>query len=502
MKLNLNTYRDKVYACWLGKNIGGTIGTPYEGLRQIHDIKGFATAPNVVLPNDDLDLQLIWLHAVEHEGIQAITSEVLGEYWLSYITPYWNEYGIGKRNMQAGILPPLCGDVGNNWKHSNGAWIRTEIWASLAPAAPDIALRYAMEDAKVDHGSGEGTIAAAFVAALESAAFVISDIRKLIDIGLSKIPADSRVARTIRLLLDLYDSGKTWLESRNAVFEENADIGDGWFEAPTNVAYAIIGLLYGEGDFKKTVLTAVNCGDDTDCTGATAGAILGIMNGTKGIPEDWKKHIGDDILTCSINLGLFWPKITSCTELTDRVVRLAPSVLVVNRTDVELTDGEGDTADDETYRKMTAPFALDEQMADEQTYTLLSLQPDTIAKRFAFATAFITYENGVEISQGEERKLSIQLLNNVKAYGNKPYTVNVKVWLPEGFSADRTDFDIYLPHHTPKTSDCLSKKVELKITANDDVCGINEVLLEMSVQGRYTRAYIPVKFLDRNGSSL
>ena len=59
MKLNYESYRDKVYACWIGKNIGGTMGTPYEGRRELLDIQGFATKPKEVLPNDDLDLQLI-----------------------------------------------------------------------------------------------------------------------------------------------------------------------------------------------------------------------------------------------------------------------------------------------------------------------------------------------------------------------------------------------------------------------------------------------------------
>ena len=59
--LNNDSYRDKVYACWVGKNIGGTMGAPYEGKREILDVQGFITEANVVLPNDDLDLQLVWL---------------------------------------------------------------------------------------------------------------------------------------------------------------------------------------------------------------------------------------------------------------------------------------------------------------------------------------------------------------------------------------------------------------------------------------------------------
>ena len=68
MKLNQNLYRDKLHAAWIGKNIGGTMGTPYEGGREYLDIKGFGTDASVVLPNDDLDLQLVWLSALEARG--------------------------------------------------------------------------------------------------------------------------------------------------------------------------------------------------------------------------------------------------------------------------------------------------------------------------------------------------------------------------------------------------------------------------------------------------
>ena len=85
--------KQRIYACWLGKNIGGTLGTPYEGLQQLNDIHGFNSKAGEPLPNDDLDLQLAWLRAVNDYGPDAITSKLLGEYWLSWVTPNWNEYG-------------------------------------------------------------------------------------------------------------------------------------------------------------------------------------------------------------------------------------------------------------------------------------------------------------------------------------------------------------------------------------------------------------------------
>ena len=135
--------RDKILGGWVGKNIGGTIGTPYEGRRELLDIKGFATRAGEPLPNDDLDLQLIWLLAMERVGAQALNASVLAEYWEQLITPHWNEYGIGKCNLKRGLPAPLAGDYMNHWKNSNGAWIRTEIWASVAPGMPAAAAKSA-----------------------------------------------------------------------------------------------------------------------------------------------------------------------------------------------------------------------------------------------------------------------------------------------------------------------------------------------------------------------
>ena len=93
---------------------------------------------------------------------------------------------------------------------------------------------------------------------MQSAAFVLSDIRKCIDIGLSAIPENCRVAQSIRFVLEAYQQGKTLIDTRNAIVEMNKDIGDGWFEAPSNVAYTVLGLIFGKGDLKKSMIYAIN----------------------------------------------------------------------------------------------------------------------------------------------------------------------------------------------------------------------------------------------------
>ena len=80
-----------------------TLGAPYEGKAQLNDIKGFANKPGEVIPNDDLDLQLAWLCALEAKGPYNMSSKVLAEYWIDLIAPHWSECGICKGNLESGI---------------------------------------------------------------------------------------------------------------------------------------------------------------------------------------------------------------------------------------------------------------------------------------------------------------------------------------------------------------------------------------------------------------
>ena len=489
MKLNFEKYRDRVNACWIGKNIGGTMGTPYEGKREILDIHGFASKPGEPLPNDDLDLQLVWLHAMERVGAQALNASVLADYWEQLITPHWNEYGIGKANARRGLLPPLSGDYNNNWKHSNGAWIRTEIWACLCPANPVAAVKYAVEDAMVDHGTGEGTVAAAFVAAMQSAAFAVDNIDDAIRVGLAAIPKDSRMAKSVKLVYECREKGMSPIEARNAVQQANADIGDGWFEAPSNVAYAIIGLLYGEGDFKKSMILAINCGDDTDCTGATVGATLGILGGMKAIPSDWQEYIGDRIITVSIAMGIVGAKMPkTCTELTERVVSLAPSVLKAQfRDNVRIGAGENEIPDDVVEKYVNDHYLR---------APLERLVPNSIIVDSLFINVTVMYGDTPEIAPLEEKKLKIRFRNKSWQESNfgqsSPHNLTLR-WLGcDGFTVTgRTAVSLIhkTSHHSGEV------EIEVTVRAGETVAPVNRLVLEVVNEGKAQITYVPVTLL-------
>lgn len=284
-------YLDKVRGCWLGKNIGGTLGGPYEGRMEVLNLKFYDPVPEKPLPNDDLDLQLVWLHALRTRGIN-ITCHDLAEEWLDHIVYPFNEYGYGSCNLRKGLKPPLSGRFNNWYINGMGASIRSEIWALIAPASPSVAVEYAYNDAVVDH-SEDGMYGELFLAALESAAFVESDIYKLLEIGLSVIPESSRLSHAVRDTIRWYEEGLDWLSCRQKIVEKygHYDMTD----VPQNHAFIVLGWLYGDS-FGDKICKAVNCGYDTDCTGATLASILGIINGAEGIPEEWKAPIAEEIV--------------------------------------------------------------------------------------------------------------------------------------------------------------------------------------------------------------
>ncbi|MBQ8895011.1 MAG: ADP-ribosylglycohydrolase family protein [Clostridia bacterium] len=470
VKLNRKMLEDKIYACWIGKNIGGTIGGPFEGKKELLDVKGFVSEKGEPLPNDDLDLQLVWLCAMEEVGPYQLTARELGEYWINYLPPHWNEYGIGKANMKAGVMPPLCGELNNEqWKHSNGAWIRSEIWACLAPGFPQIARRYAFEDACIDHGMSEGTVAEQFTATLESLAFFATDIRQVLEEALEAIPAESRVAKAVRLVMEGYDRGDDWKDVRNALVEQSKDIG--WFQAPANVGFAVLGLLYGEGDFKKSMLYAVNCGDDTDCTAATVGAFLGIFYGMDGIPKDWAEYIGDKIITISVDRSYRRVKsLESCTELTRRVMQMIPTVLIANGIPAELTDGETSLEIDKNFainsKKYRSDYEMDPLVRSQNCIDVWSS---------ALMRVRAEFDRLPQLLPGESVTVTLNVNNKMPC----PLNLDIRLILPEGVTADRKYGRMYVDHKS-----ALGDNWSFTLTATEEMKAMNRIIVEMDCPGR------------------
>ncbi len=504
--LNRDQYRDKVTACWLGKNIGGTLGEPFEWRRQINQVTFYTQdLAGEPLPNDDLDIQLLWLIALEEQGID-LDARTLSEYWCLYITPHWSEYGTAKINMRSGLVPPLSGMLSNEYKDSCGAFIRSEIWACIAPGCPSIAARYGYQDAILDHGDGEGTYGEVFCAALESAAFVVSDLRELIDIGLSYIPPDCGIAQAVHCVLTAFDGGASWREARDEILrhhrgsthlgdpartspedrEKGFHEGKRGYDAPSNIAITVLGLLYGGDDLSQVLCTTVNCGEDTDCTAATAGSIYGIIHGTAAIPKRWIEPIGRSIVTACLNLGElghYGSRLPQTVdELTDRTERMAAQVLLRQpECDVMLeADGQTDLAglDTEALR------------SDDGGASLYTCVRGPIF-RFDFFTVSVDYGDGPDVRRDEPVTIRLTIRNLYRVQAR----LSLHWYLPDGWHIDPAPDGGVMslpPHLGPPVT------VEFTLLADRVERAMNRCVVEFAIDARPTVMLVPITLL--NGS--
>ena len=79
-------------------------------------------------------------------------------------------------------------------------------------------------------------------------------------------------------------------------------------------------LLYGEGDYRKSVCMAVETCFDTDCNGATVGSVLGMLNGIDSISEDFTNPINNTLYTSVFGVGTV--KISDRVDITMKHIKL------------------------------------------------------------------------------------------------------------------------------------------------------------------------------------
>ena len=293
MQITYERYLDQVLGGWMGKCIGGTIGTRFEGNKSWIEIEPDKLFPDKVPPNDDLDLQILWLKVIEEKGIH-LTGDDLAKAWEDLCWYPFNEYGIFRRNWRLGIHPPLTGAFNNAfWENGMGCPIRSEIWGYVFPGAPDLAAKYAQIDGTLDHGV-QSVGAEKMFAAMASMAFFVPDVRRLAAMFRHYLPTGTPIARLTDVAFECYDQGIPLKQARERIM-----IIAGHPEAcdsQVNVPFTFLGLLYGGNDMEKAMICALNCGYDTDCTLATRPPSSARSWAPAASPEHLKKPIGDDLV--------------------------------------------------------------------------------------------------------------------------------------------------------------------------------------------------------------
>jgi len=113
-RLSYRDYYDKVLAGWMGKSMGGVIGAPFENHKQYNRKTQEEIWPDALAANDDLDIQVVWLEAMQERGLY-LSARDLVECWQDRCYHNYCEYGVFLNNVQRGIAPPLSGTWNNNF---------------------------------------------------------------------------------------------------------------------------------------------------------------------------------------------------------------------------------------------------------------------------------------------------------------------------------------------------------------------------------------------------
>ncbi|MBW8699977.1 hypothetical protein MBT84_10265 [Streptomyces sp. MBT84] len=266
--------------------------------------------------DDDVDYAILGLDLLETHGFDFSTEQV-GDLWLLRL-PYLQTFTaerVAYRNLANGLKPPVTATYDNPYQEWIGALIRADVYGWTCPGLPHQAAALARRDAVLSH-TGNGVYGAMWAAALISAAFTAPTVRQALDTALTVIPASSRLARTVRRVISLHETRLSWEETLDTATGETTGLG--WIHTVPNAAVLTAGLLYGDGDFTRTIALTVRGGLDTDSNGATAGSVAGVLTGARAIPAQWKDPLED-----TVRSAVFGFDCVSIGELADRTLRLA-----------------------------------------------------------------------------------------------------------------------------------------------------------------------------------
>lgn len=309
VEFSTDELQDRIAGAWAGQIIGCTYGGPTEfrhptTINKAIDIpwhehivkQWFDNQPYLY---DDVYMDLTFVDVLEKEGLDAPVE--------SFATAFADAgYGLWHANQQArwnihnGIMPPQSGYWENN-PHADDIdfQIEADFAGIMCPGMPVAANEFCD---KIGHvmNYGDGWYGGVFVANMYSLAFVSDDVEFVVREALRAIPEQSRFHRCISDVIGWY---KQYPEDWNLCWAKTHanygfDIGcpEGVLEpydidAVLNSAYIVIGLLYGQKNFFRTIDISCRCGADSDCNPASAAGILGTMMGYEAIPEYWKKPI-------------------------------------------------------------------------------------------------------------------------------------------------------------------------------------------------------------------
>lgn len=301
---------DKIKGGWAGQTIGCAYGGPtefcYRGVMipddveiayPEHHLKGFFdNAPGLF---DDVYMDLTFVDVFSRLGLDAPADSFANAFaYAKY--PLWHANQQGRYNVMHGLMPPESG----HWKNNPHAdcidyQIESDYAGLMSPGMPNAASEISDNIGHIMN-YGDGWYGGIFIGAMYALAFVQNDVETIVEKALKTIPERSRFRERLNSVVKWYkedpsDWKRCW-KLYNDMYSKDLGcpeliLAPGNIDATMNSAYVAMGLLYGQGDFGKTMEISTRCGQDSDCNPSSAAGILATMLGYSNIPEKWMPNL-------------------------------------------------------------------------------------------------------------------------------------------------------------------------------------------------------------------
>jgi ADP-ribosylglycohydrolase len=269
--------------------------------------------------DDDIDYTLLGLELLEAKGTRFGADDVAAQILnrLPFTQVYTAER-VAYRSAANGLQPPHTATYRNPYPQWIGALIRVDVLGYVCPGDAGQAVQMAYRNAVFSH-TANGIYAAMWGAALIASCFVATSMAEAPSAAMVYIPQSSRLAEELRFVTTRHAAGDSWETAIDAAQARLTDLS--WVHAVSNAAVIAAGLLWGDGDFVRTVGLTVQAGWDTDSNGATAGSAFGAMHGARALPA----HMIDP-LENRVDSAIAELAGARISELADRTYRLVAKV--------------------------------------------------------------------------------------------------------------------------------------------------------------------------------
>lgn len=336
--VNLANLKKQIYGAWMGRICGCLLGKAIEGIRTdelipllketnnypMHryilrsdlsdDIinkyrfrltnRCYADTVDGMPVDDDTNYVVLAQQIIDTYG-RDFTPYDVSRAWLSLQNKdaYCTAERVAFCNFVKGFEPPESAMFQNPYREWIGAQIRGDYYGYINPGNPEQAAEMAFRDASISHVKN-GIYGEMFVAAILAVAACTDNIPDIICAGLAQIPHTSRLYEAISGIVADYEKGMSAQSCFAQIHRRyNEHNQHDWCHTISNAMIVAAALLYGDGNFGKSICMAVETGFDTDCNGATVGSILGMAKGIDSIDDVWKLPIGDTLHTSIFGVG-------------------------------------------------------------------------------------------------------------------------------------------------------------------------------------------------------